>query len=174
MNFYKLYRLIESRNNIIIYCDLDGVLVDLERGVREQLGMDKPMSRLQMMRSLAQMRRSGTVDLVAFFGALPWTKDGKDLWNFIEPYNPIILTGGADEANEIGAGKNLWCEKNLGISTNRIIHESQKDKYAGPGKILIDDYDRNSNAFTAAGGIGIIHTDSTNTLNQLKNILLQN
>lgn len=173
LNFYQFTQIIENNKTFTIYCDLDGVLVDLERGVREKLGINKPMSRLEMMRSLARMRRNSETELVEFFQNLPWTEGGHELWSFITPHNPIILTGGAEEANAIGQGKNAWVQKNLNIPITKVIHESNKSKYAGSDKILIDDYDKNIREFQNAGGIGILHTNTNNTISQLQSILSQ-
>lgn len=173
LNFFQLFKLLENHQEFTIYCDLDGVLVDLEKGVREKLGIDRPMSRLEMMRSLAKMRRNSEQELVEFFQNLPWTEGGQELWSYITPHNPFILTGGAEEANAIGQGKNAWVQKNLEIPASKVIHESNKSKYAGPNKILIDDYDKNIKEFIAAGGIGILHNNTNNTISQLESILSQ-
>jgi hypothetical protein len=172
LSFFQMCEVLENYIGYTIYCDLDGVLVDLERGVREKLGMGRPMSRLEMMRALARMRRNSDEELVEFFANLPWTEDGERLWTYLAPYEPLILTGGAEEANGIGAGKNKWVQKNLGISASKIIHESNKSKFAGPNKILIDDYDKSARDFASAGGIGILHTNTGNTISQLKNIIV--
>ena len=46
-------------------------------------------------------------------------------------------------------------------------------KSGGVGRrpaILIDDYPKNVTQFRAAGGIGILHTDTTSTINRLKRL----
>jgi len=70
-----------------IYCDLDGVLVDFEAGVRsvcEGQGTDS-LDKKKMWSAIA---RNDT-----FFEHLPWTCDGKELWEAIHTLSPDILTG---------------------------------------------------------------------------------
>jgi hypothetical protein len=61
------------------------------------------------------------------------------------------------------------------LVTNRInlVKRVQKQNYAkvvGKPAILIDDYEKNTRQFTERGGIGIIHTSTSNTINQLKKL----
>lgn len=173
IGFFRLHEAIENFTGHTIYCDLDGVLVDLERGVRDYLGMQASPGRLGILRGLVTMKRNN-VDLVEFFENLPWTADGKRLWTYLLPYEPIILTGGGDDGggSDIMAGKNAWVAKNLGLPRNKVIHESQKSKYAKPRSILIDDYDKNAKGFTEAGGIGIQHTSAADTISRLKDLIV--
>ena len=45
---------------------------------------------------------------------------------------------------------------------------SQKAAFAIEGAVLIDDREKNINAWVEAGGIGILHTSAANTIDQLK------
>jgi 5'(3')-deoxyribonucleotidase len=168
ISFYKLYEYLNNKD-YIVYCDLDGVLVDLERGVREKLNIEQPLGRLGIMKGLAQIKKNGD-DLVEFFGSLPWTADGERLWNFIKKYDATILTGGGN-VNDIMRGKDLWVAKNLNLSPDKVIHETNKKLHAQKNTILIDDYETNVREFNNAGGIGIQHVNANNTINTLKNYL---
>ena len=42
--------------------------------------------------------------------------------------------------------------------------------YAAPNHILIDDRESNIDQWRAAGGIGILHTSASNTIQQLKKL----
>jgi hypothetical protein len=98
----------QKTRNFSIFCDLDGVLVDFNAGVKrlnKGKGVDV-LARKQMWSSIA---RAGN-----FFLNLPWTTDGKVLWNKIveNGYYPSILTGipfikGSREQ------KFSWCEREL-------------------------------------------------------------
>jgi hypothetical protein len=91
-----------------IYCDLDGVLVDFNEGVK-RLNRGKGADELPRQQLWGSIARADH-----FFLTLPWTKDGKDLWSAIiqNGYYPSILTGipfvkGSREE------KFLWCEREL-------------------------------------------------------------
>ena len=54
-----------------------------------------------------------------------------------------------------------------------IVRRREKNNFAknkGRPAILIDDYPKNVDQFKNAGGIGILHTNSQNTISQLKRI----
>jgi len=170
MNFAQLATLLENKEHYTIYCDLDGVLVDLKKGVEDVTGTTIPSGGMNLMRQLVRLRRNPDIDMTEFFRNLQWTPDGERLWNFIKPYNPIILTGGSD-GQDVNQGKNAWVARNLGISPNDVIHDSNKQQYAKPYTILIDDLPSHAENFNRAGGLGILHTSATNTISQLSEIL---
>ncbi|GFH47468.1 hypothetical protein CTEN210_03943 [Chaetoceros tenuissimus] len=94
-----------------IFCDLDGVLVDFEGGVRRINRGKGPddLSPGQLWSSVARAHK--------FFLNLSWTKDGKELWSRIvqEGYVPDILTG---LPNSKGAAQQKfdWCRKELNFA----------------------------------------------------------
>jgi hypothetical protein len=49
-----------------------------------------------------------------------------------------------------------------------FVPAAQKAKFAAPNHILIDDMEKNITAWEAAGGIGILHKNATDTINTLK------
>ena len=61
--------------------------------------------------------------------------------------------------------------RNTGIPMNRInlVMRSQKQTYASPASILIDDYEKNAKEFTARGGTGITFK-SAKILSKIKGI----
>ena len=70
-------------------------------------------------------------------------------------------------------GKNIWIDNHLGVNVNRVItRRSKKIKYCKRGDILIDDYANTVHEWTAAGGIGILHTSASETIQQLKRLKL--
>jgi hypothetical protein len=57
----------------------------------------------------------------AFFEHLPWTKEGKDLWQAIQHLQPDILTGVPIHPSS-RVEKYRWCLRELGSLTNVPIH----------------------------------------------------
>jgi hypothetical protein len=112
----------------------------------------------------------------SFWKNLEWELGGKELWNHIEKYNPIILSATAKEfPMEIPeTGKRQWLQKNISIDVadNAIIVNNKrfKQRYSGKNKILIDDEIININEWEEKGGIGIHHTNTWKTVEILNEI----
>ena len=171
MNFFQLNEAIENFIGYKIYCDLDGVLVDLERGLKEEMGLHDHLSRLEILKDLHKLERDGH-DLDKFFADLPWTEDGKQLWKYILPYTPTIITAASPKHDPaVVAGKYKWCKRQLELPKDRVIMEPLKEHYAGPKCILIDDWTRNIKHWETAGGIGVLHKSAADTIGQLKDIV---
>ena len=115
-----------------------------------------------------------------FWAELPPMPDMKQLWGFISTFQPNILT--AVPAVRLvwdppaGIQKAMWCEKNLGISRDRVYAVQRRDKkhFAkssdGRPNVLIDDHQNNIQEFKSAGGIAIHHTSASNSIAELEKI----
>ena len=103
---------------------------------------------------------------------MKWMKDGKMLWNFIQPYNPILLTSVPPNIYEKGkVGKEHWVTKELKTKNIIVVKSGGKTKYANENAILIDDYKSNIEPWEKSGGIGILHTDAVKTIFKLRKLL---
>jgi hypothetical protein len=131
----KKQRRSNSNNNnslrvpkIKIYCDLDGVLVDFNRGVMQLTGGQHP-DRMPVGRMWAAVSRKPN-----FFQQLAWTRDGKRLWHAIQKLRPdtfdiCILTGvPSDRPQIIGQQKATWCRRELGIDVHHRDMAGQERK----------------------------------------------
>ena len=161
-----------------IYCDMDGVLVDLIAGATKILGYDFSKrygyvsGRHELWDKLAEEKM--------FWAELPSMPDMKQLWGFISTFQPNILT--AVPAVRLvwdppaGIQKAIWCERNLGISRDRVYAVQRRDKKLfakssdGRPNVLIDDHQQNIQEFKSAGGIGVHHTSASNSIAQLEKI----
>jgi hypothetical protein len=116
-----------------------------------------------------------------FWANLEWQPGGKELWNYIQQYNPNILSAPAvdfslpsdeqlsPEKNQAIQGKKEWIAKNLsGVGKEIFVPASQKATYASPKSILIDDMKKNTDAWRASSGKAIHHTSASETLKILK------
>jgi len=185
-----------------IYCDMDGVLVDFEKAVvqtiNKQLASDNPYRPKAAAKIVAKLGRnyielndidkeSPTNSKVVrsymyalvqddeeWWATLPWTSDGKQLWDYVRQFEPEILTAPMDKGGKTGSlpGKLRWVEKNLKISPDRVIFEHDKwrlaDEKGDQRNILIDDFESKINPWIDAGGIGILHLNADNTIKILK------
>ena len=90
-----------------------------------------------------------------YWVGMKWMPTGKELWKYIEPYNPQILTS-PSRHNNSRLGKKLWVRANI-TPLPQVIFAFSKNKreYAGENHILIDDREDNIAGFVQDGGIGI-------------------
>ena len=156
-----------------IYCDMDGVLCDFAKGVENVIGK----SITQWSYGSKSEKWDKIKATPKFWHTLPWENGGKQLWSFISKYKPHILSAYVEESFDPNCipGKSHWARTNLGIAPGNVnlVKRVQKQNYAkvaGQPAILIDDYKKNTDQFTAKGGIGILHTSTSNTIRELKKL----
>ncbi len=188
----------EVNNKYQIFCDMDGVLVDLVGGVGEALYSDPPESasenyiKIQKQARKAldnQPLRSEHLDKShplfvkesrnflyrvlrdnrRFWMGLKWLEGGKELWNYIEKYDPIILSKPTDLQAVIG--KKKWVKDNIGLPKERVqirYDKSPYAKYEGKVGILIDDFESNTSKFGGAGGRTVLYKSVHQAIKELK------
>ena len=162
----ELARLREEETQYTIYCDMDGVLVDFDRGYQELTGMTTQQADAIGGDTFWEpLIKAGA----KWWITLNWMSDGKQLWNYIKKYNPILLSAPSREESS-KLGKRVWVKRELPDVKLILRPASQKQQYASPTSILIDDREKNIDQWEAAGGIGILHTSAANTIEQLKQL----
>ena len=146
-----------------IYCDMDGVLVDFDKGYFELTGHQLDGEHRNDVGFWDPINKAG----YDFWINLEWMNDGKRLWKYIEKYKPELLS--APSREEVSrVAKHDWVYKELpGV---HLILRSAKHKkdFATPTSILIDDRLDNIQGWRDAGGIGIHHVSTKHTIDQLK------
>jgi len=154
-----------------IYCDMDGVLTDFEKRFEHFTGMS-PKQYEKAKGTPAFWHLIDTEVGIRFWVGMDWMPQGKQLWNFIAPYKPDLLTSPSRD-NTSRLGKNLWVKNNLNPKP-RVIFAYSKDKqrYANDKSILIDDKESNINEWAAKGGIAIRCKDGdvNHVINKLKEL----
>lgn len=150
------------------YCDMDEVLCDFPRRFEQFGGMPKE----------EYESRFGTEkfwDLIdnkigyTFWSKMPWMPDGKQLWSYISKYKPYLLSSPSRD-NSSRYGKRLWVEENLPGSKLILSKRENKKDYSKKNRILIDDLKITIDEWNSRGGIGILHTTTSNTIEQLKKL----
>ena len=152
-----------------IYCDMDGVLADFEKGIKTMIGG-----------KFSDKRWDELPD--DFFLQLEPMKDAKQLWDFIGKYDPFILTATPRSsrgpiAARASDDKTRFMKRWFGVGSNRMypVMRADKMRFAKDGRdgrpnLLIDDHPKNVNQFKSAGGIGVRHTKSSKTIKELQEI----
>jgi hypothetical protein len=162
----ELGRLREEETQYTIYCDMDSVLVDFDRGYQELTGMTTQQADASGVETFWDpISKAGA----KFWITLNWMSDGKQLWDYIKKYNPILLSAPSREESS-KLGKRVWVKRELPGTKLILRYAPQKQEYASPTSILIDDRQKNIDQWKAAGGIGILHTSTANTIEQLKQL----
>ena len=167
--------LLENHGDFKIFCDLDGVLVDFQKGVKQFSGgllFNDFINNVGKKEAWQYILNNGST----WWATLPWMDDGKILWNFIKNKDVSILSSGSVRYTKGTAtkGKKEWCIRNLGAKPEVIVTNEASDKQLyckGPNYILIDDHSNNIKDWQSKGGIGILHTSSSDTIYKLKQIL---
>ena len=117
---------------------------------------------------------------IDFWSKMPWMPGGKELWRYVSKYNPAILSSPSTFKYAI-EGKKQWIKNNLNPQPSKVYFEQSKSKQnvlAGldptqiKKSILIDDFYTNTVPWKQAGGIGILHKSSENTISTLKKFRL--
>ena len=151
-----------------IYCDLDMVLVNFMKGADKAVGGS-------FVNTDKEERWNAINQTKGFWANLEWMPGAKRLYQFIEKYDPYVLSAfsGRDPTSKVGKMK--WLAKHTNWKRGKInlVMRSHKQKYAttnGKPNVLIDDYEKNIKEWENKGGIGIHHTNVGETISELKRI----
>ena len=175
-----------------IYCDMDGVLVDLISGVLKaaKLNTDDERKR-KAVRTIISSGWRWTEkhpdsaiqkgldyihtligDDVDFWANLPAMPDKDTLWDYISQYDPNICSHPWDE--DSADGKEIWLASQLNPAPQMVFLTGDKHKFAvdkqGRPNLLIDDFEKYTVPWENAGGIAILHTSAQSTIEQLEAI----
>ena len=178
-----LLDLYEAIKPYTIYCDMDGVLCDFDQGYEKLTGESTDEANAKGKSYFWELfKESVGKNEKDFWANLKWQPGGKDLWTFISPYNPNILSSPTidfskpqdqqlnPKFNQAIQGKKEWINKNLyNVNEEIFVPASQKVDSVAPNHILIDDMKKNTDAWEAAGGIAILHENYATT----KKILIE-
>ena len=147
-----------------IYFDMDGVLADFDRGVRELCGM-KPKPQGHRASAEDQVMWDAIREVGHFYDKLEFMPGAKEMFDTV--YGRFgdrceILTGIPKPGRGIttsGEDKTSWVRRLLSqdIVVNIVFKEQKPEYCTGKDCILIDDLDKNSQAGERDGGTGIRH-----------------
>jgi len=150
---------------IELFLDLDGVFAHFDLGHYELSGKwPHEVTDREMWKTIHKAKD--------FFLSLKFMPDAEILWEYTKQYNPKFLTG-APSSELSRLHKKQWVAEKFGPQWETIVLPSKdKQKYAGPHKVIVDDHKDNIQRWTDAGGIGILHTDVHVTIQQLEALRL--
>lgn len=165
---FKEYYLNEEKE-YSIFVDMDGVLSDFEKATNaiDPKVKYKDITDKDDTIFWGHIAKGG----LKFWSDMPWTKDGKKLWSFIKQYNPTILSAPARTLPDSKKGKKIWIKREVNNNPVIFARARDKQKYANPNAILIDDLEKNIKQWEMSGGIGILHKNTNDTIKKLKEIM---
>jgi FMN phosphatase YigB (HAD superfamily) len=163
----------KEKSKFIIFCDMDGVLVDFDKGYEELTGLNTKHVDVQDSNDFWNKFKSSlaekNMEEYDYWANLKWMSDGKQLWNYIKSYNPYILTAPSrDPGSKLG--KKEWVEQLDNMKNIYFRAAQNKPDFSGKNRILIDDRADTIEKWNSKGGIGILHTSTENTIEQLKKL----
>jgi len=180
-------KLEKPKQNFRVFCDMDGVLTDFDRGFKRLKANHDHLKPKEYEKIHGKDSIWPLIDhrKDRFWRRLPGKKDGRELWDYLKRYDPIILSSPSQSKHSID-GKLQWLNLNLGLSDRRlartmdefeegytriILSNKKEDFVRDENDILIDDLESNIEKWTNAGGTGILHDDSTDTIKKVEEVL---
>lgn len=154
-------------NEITLYLDMDGVLANFDKAYRafDPLKEDRKRFRASVME-------------FKIFEDLEFMPGAKELLSHVDSLdvNIEILTsmGTHDEMQGLEAKRQkiIWLNKHgIKYKPNFSRNKQEKAQYASAKAILVDDSVGCIHPFVYAGGHGILHSNSTDTISMLNTVV---
>jgi hypothetical protein len=153
-----------------IFSDMDGVLTDFDNRFKKYSQGIAP-SDYEKKYGKDKFWELADGPGVAFWVGMPWMEDGKRYWDYIKDYDVELLSS-PSRSQVSRLGKRLWVRNNMPGVKLTLAQARNKQNYAAPNHILIDDRKSNIDQWRAQGGIGILHTSADDTIQQLQKLEL--
>ncbi|WP_406669976.1 hypothetical protein V7O67_10205 [Methanolobus sp. ZRKC4] len=159
-----------------IYLDMDNVITDFDNACNSiSSGLIKLHSsdRDEFWKIIESQE-------ITFWSEMSWKEDGRELVDYLLNYNTTILSAHPNPKRGSVAkfsrkGKYEWLAREIGkdFADKAIIcRRSDKKMYSSTSCILIDDNTQNIKSWEEAGGIGILHFATENTIDKLEQLLV--
>jgi len=150
-----------------IWVDMDGVLVDFEKGFKKLTGIAPK----DYEEKYSTEKFWSIIDNEPnFWVNLEWMPKGRELWSYVKEFNPIILTTPSRTNREsCQQQKKSWVRKHLGDYP--VKFSFNKGEYADEDSILIDDMEHNIESWEEHDGIAILHINNKMTIELMVNIM---
>jgi hypothetical protein len=162
--------------NYQIYCDMDGVLCDFEGRFEHFTGLSPDQYRAKAQKEYGEKKVDEKFwDIIdhqvglRFWRGMPWMPEGRELWDYIKPYKPTLLTAPSWH-NSSREGKQLWVNDHISGTPIIFKQADKKANLSSPNKILIDDREDTIMNWKHKNGIGILYTSTKQVINDLKQL----
>lgn len=157
-----------------IYLDMDGVLADFNRGVRE-LCHRKPVDQMTGTSEETDALWKAIAEVPHFYDQLkPMPGSLQMFQKLYDTYgNKVEILSGIPKPKRhilnAGEDKIRWAHRILSPSLKvNIVYREEKPQYChGKGDILVDDYEKNIRDWNAMGGNGVLYQNAEQILKEL-------
>jgi hypothetical protein len=158
--------------DVHIFCDMDGVLCNWEEHFFQYIG-----KRYTEFERPENFKVSASLP-ISWWTDMPWMDDGIELLEHIKDFDNLYILSSPcqDKTNKSIIGKTLWLQQ-MGflhfIPEDRIILRNDKHKEVREEglSILIDDTQKKIDAWRQAGGVGILHKNTKDSIRELTKVL---
>jgi 5'(3')-deoxyribonucleotidase len=166
-----------------LYLDMDGVIADFDRNLREFGVTDnethfihKPRTEWTASQVALDLAVRGVMELEDFWPTIPVAPGSYELWDYCKQFDLHILTATPNVTefrDRIARQKREWIQKHFGPFADENVHvclRAEKAAFAAPTHLLVDDMPSNCKEWNAAGGLAIMHSTAQNTIQHLREI----
>lgn len=162
-----------------IYFDMDSVLADFLRGVREICGMEPPDQNAAIQDKAKDDEMWEKIrNQDHFYDRLELMPGAKEMFGAVyEKYGDKceILTGIPKPERDIktaGEDKTKWVHRLLSqdVKVNIVLREEKPQYCTGKDCVLIDDMEKNIHEWEDMGGTGIVNVSAADTMEKLKEL----
>ena len=160
-----------------IYFDMDGVLADFTRGIKELCGLN-PIDQSNSSKDDEDALWKAVKETEHFYDRLEPVLGAMEMFRTL--YNKYgdkceILSAVPKPKREIFTAKDdkiNWVRRYLSddVVINIVLRADKKNYVKGPGCILIDDFEKNIKEWEAEGGTGILFKSAKETLDILSSL----
>jgi len=139
-----------------LFLDMDGVLTDFTKKLTELLGhtVDKDFKDPKIWDAISKAGKE-------FWSKMEWLTGAHQFFKDLKKFDPTILSSPSNHPSSI-EGKKEWLKEELPKVPYLI--KKNKETYAAPDAILIDDREDNIKKWEDNGGIGILHKSIPKTM----------
>ena len=161
-----------------IYLDMDGVLADFMRGIRELCHMEPQSQNGEQSEKYDGLMWEAIRKADHFYDRLELMPGAKEMFDTLrKKYGDKveILTGIPREERGIvtaAEDKRNWTARLLSdkVKVHTVCRKHKQGFCKGPGTILIDDREKSIREWRDLGGTGILHGSAEKTLEELKEL----
>lgn len=148
-----------------LFVDSDGVFADFDQHIFNLFGKFPREMSDQVMWEMASAHPE-------FWSHMPLKHGAQELWEFVKPYNPTVLTGcPKSDFDRAVEHKKAWWRHHF--DHDNVITCLSRDKgmhIKNPGDILVDDMIKNIKRWEKAGGKGVWYKNHHQAVEILKQL----
>ena len=149
-----------------LFLDCDGVLADFDAGFVNLTGVSGQEYEDQHGAQVFWRRIEQVRD---YFEYLPLMAGAMELFDAVAHLRPIILTG-CPRGDWAAPQKMRWRDRRFPGVPMVTCASINKVHYCQPGDVLVDDFIKHRQKWVDGGGVFVVHTSASDSIQQLKDL----